>query len=41
VWNNTSEAALKSVGIWPEFDRGSTAGQKYEKIEFTGISEML
>jgi hypothetical protein len=32
VWNNTSEAALKRRGIWPDFERGSSPGQRYEKI---------
>jgi len=32
VWNGTSEAALKALRIWPNFPSGSTAGQKYERI---------
>jgi hypothetical protein len=32
VWNNTSEGGLKSLGIWPEFERGSTWGRRYAKI---------
>ena len=32
VWNNTSEAALKSLAIWPAFKVGDTLGQKYEKV---------
>jgi hypothetical protein len=32
VWNNTSEAALRQLGIWPEFDRGSSFGQRYEQV---------
>ena len=26
VWNNTSEAALRQVGLWPNFDRGEGVG---------------
>jgi len=32
VWNNTSEAGLKSLDLWPEFERGATMGQQYERI---------
>lgn len=32
VWNNTSEAALKQMGIWPKFDKGMTIGQRYAVI---------
>lgn len=32
VWNAISEEALKRLGLWPEFERGTTAGQKYERI---------
>ncbi|NLG83529.1 MAG: DUF1016 domain-containing protein [Firmicutes bacterium] len=32
VWNNASEAALKQLGIWPEFDRGMTLGKRYTVI---------
>ncbi len=32
VWNNTSEAALKQMGIWPKFDKGMTIGQRYAII---------
>jgi len=32
VWNNTSEAALRQMGIWPEFDRNTTLGQRYAII---------
>ena len=32
VWNNTSEAALKQLEIWPEFDRGLTLGERYAAI---------
>ena len=32
VWNNTSEAALREVGLWPGFDRGEGVGGRYEKI---------
>lgn len=32
VWNNTSEAALKVLGLWPHFERGSSMGQRYELL---------
>ncbi|MDN5364439.1 MAG: hypothetical protein PWQ91_1501 [Eubacteriales bacterium] len=32
VWNNVSEAALKQMGVWPEFDRGMTLGKRYTVI---------
>lgn len=32
VWNNTSEAALKYLGIWPEFSRGMTLGKRYDAV---------
>ncbi len=32
VWNHTSEESLKRLGLWPDFERGSTLGQKYEQI---------
>lgn len=32
VWNNRSEAAMKRLGIWPEFDRGEPFGSRYIKV---------
>jgi hypothetical protein len=32
VWNNTSEAALRQVGLWPHFARGEGVGGRYEQI---------
>lgn len=32
VWNTTSETALRYLGLWPDFPRGATDGQKYERI---------
>ena len=32
AWNNTSEGALRELGIWPDFDRGASLGQKYEQV---------
>ncbi len=32
VWNNTSESAMKLLGIWPAFKRGMSLGQKYEEV---------
>lgn len=29
VWNNTSESALKDLGIWPDFERGISLGERY------------
>lgn len=32
VWNNTSESALKQLGLWQEIARGKTPGQQYDHI---------
>ena len=32
VWNNTSEAALKQLNIWPYFERGTSFGERYSKV---------
>ena len=32
VWNAVSENGLKALDIWPDFSRGTTFGEKYEKI---------
>jgi hypothetical protein len=32
VWNNTSEQALRQVGLWQDFVRGRTPGQQYEQM---------
>lgn len=32
VWNNTSEAALRKMGIWPDFARGADIGRRYAQI---------
>jgi len=32
VWNNTSEAALRQVGLWPSLERGEGIGGRYLKI---------
>jgi len=32
VWNNTSEEALRQVGLWPNFQKGMTIGERYEKV---------
>lgn len=32
VWNNTSEAALRQLGLWPDFERGANIGGRYAKI---------
>ena len=35
VWNGKSETALKTLRLWPRHDRGTTKGQKYEKLNTT------
>ncbi len=32
VWNNTSEAALRQLGIWPEVARGEGPGGRYAAV---------
>ena len=32
VWNGTSEGALRELGLWPDFERGATTGERYEQI---------
>ena len=32
VWNNTSEGGLKALNLWPDFQRGESAGNRYSKI---------
>jgi len=32
VWNNCSEASMNRLGIWPEFDRGESFGNRYVKV---------
>lgn len=32
VWNNTSEAALKELGVWPSFGHGASLGHRYATI---------
>jgi hypothetical protein len=32
VWNNTSEAGLRQVGLWPNFERGEGLGGRYERL---------
>ena len=32
VWNQASEAALKILGIWPDFPRGTSPGQRYAQV---------
>lgn len=32
VWNNTSEAALRQLGLWPDFERGAAIGGRYAQI---------
>jgi hypothetical protein len=32
VWNNTSESALRKVGLWGDFVHGKTPGKQYEQV---------
>lgn len=32
IWNNTSEKAMKGLGVWQDFVRGRTPGHQYEKL---------
>lgn len=32
VWNNRSEANMKRLGIWPNFGRGESFGNRYVKV---------
>jgi len=32
VWNGTSEGAMEKLGIWPEFNRGSSVGNQYVQL---------
>lgn len=32
VWNQVSEAGMKALALWPDFERGETVGTRYEKV---------
>lgn len=32
VWNRISESAMQKLGLWPEFERGATVGERYVKV---------
>ncbi len=32
VWNNKSEAVMQELGLWPDFERGLSFGEKYVRI---------
>ncbi|WP_263787974.1 endonuclease NucS domain-containing protein [Salinibacter grassmerensis] len=32
VWNSTSAHGLKALGVWPQFERGATFGERYARI---------
>ena len=32
VWNNTSEAALRKISLWPKLEKGEGIGGRYEKV---------
>ncbi len=32
VWNSTSETGMKMLDLWPQFDRGTTMGVRYARI---------
>jgi hypothetical protein len=35
VWNNTSEAGLKMLGLWPDVPKGSSLGERYARVNQT------
>jgi hypothetical protein len=35
VWNNTSEGAMRELEVFPDFERGTSTGEKYEAINRT------
>jgi len=35
VWNSTSEGGLKTLDLWPRFERGASLGSRYVKINQT------
>ena len=43
VWNNTSEAGMKKLEIWPRFDKRESFGQRYIKVNqrLLSVSEKL
>lgn len=43
VWNNTSEAALRALDVWPDFERGMSFGHKYQRVNalLEGIASEL
>ncbi len=43
VWNNTSEGGLKTLDLWPSFERGKTLGERYSQINaiLTQLAEDL
>jgi hypothetical protein len=32
VWNNTSESSLRALGLWPEFEPGTSSGENYATV---------
>jgi len=32
VWNNTAEAGMENLGLWPDMPRGASFGERYEKM---------
>lgn len=32
VWNGTSEGAMQELEIWPDFERGTSIGERYERV---------
>lgn len=32
VWNNTAEAGMKQLGLWPDMPRTASFGERYEKV---------
>jgi hypothetical protein len=37
VWNRTSEAGMRHLGIWPDFERGMSFGERYELVNGIAI----
>ncbi len=35
VWNTVSEAGLRALKLWPDFPRGTSAGEKYAAVNNT------
>jgi hypothetical protein len=38
VWNNRSEARMKRLGVWPDFERGDSFGTRYVKLMASSLT---